>query len=108
MPLCALDWRFSAEREKEPLTGMVWLNAAAILARPWPINSWFSFQGRLVLIAITLQLDMASMKLIRAMTNAAGSSSLVVSQSMVGTTNCGNPCGTAPTTRPPSSAKPIA
>ena len=108
MPLCALDWRFSAERENDPLTGIVWLNAAAILASPWPINSWFSFHGRLVLIAITLQLDIASMKLIRAMTNAAGSSSLVVSQSIVGVTNFGMPLGTAPTTRPPSSANPIA
>ena len=108
MPLWALAWRFNAEREKDPLTGMVWLNAAAILARPWPINSWFSSQGRLVWIAITLQLDIASMKLIKAITNAAGSSCLVVSQLSVGALNCGNPCGTAPTTRPPRPANPIA
>ena len=38
-PVWACTDRLSAERENEPLTGMVWLNAPAILASPWPISS---------------------------------------------------------------------
>ena len=60
--------RLSAERENEPLTGMVPLKAAATFASPWPINSWFSSQAVRVLMAMILPLDMASTKLTRAMT----------------------------------------
>ena len=86
-----MDARLSAERENEPLTGIEWLKAAATLASPWPINSWFSSQGVRVLSAITLQLDIASMKLISAITKAAGSSSLVASQLISGMDRLGRP-----------------
>src|SRR5207237_2021663 len=79
-PVRALAARLSAERENEPLTGIDPQNAATIFASPCPINSWFSFHGARVLTAITLQLDIASMKLITATTSAAGSSARVDSQ----------------------------
>ena len=104
----ASEARFSAEREKEPLTGMEWQNAAATLARPWPMSSLFSSQGWRVLMAITLALDIASMKLISAITKAAGSRLMEAFQSSGGMLMLGKPCGMAPTTRPPMSAKPIA
>lgn len=100
-PVRAPADRLSAERENEPLTGMVWLNPAASLARPWPISSWFSSHGVRVLRAMILQLDMASMKLISAMTKAAGSSAMVACQSKAGTVRLGSPGGMSPTTRPP-------
>src|SRR3989338_8886900 len=68
----ASDARFSADLENEPLTGMDWQNAAATLANPCPISSLFSSQGWRVLMAITLQLDIASIKLIKAITKPAG------------------------------------
>ena len=83
---------------------MVWQTAAAILARPWPISSWFSSHLVAVLIAAIFALDMASMKLITATTNDAGSSFTQVSQSNPGTVNPGRPRGISPTTLPPVSA----
>ncbi|MNC90479.1 hypothetical protein D3C83_65820 [compost metagenome] len=52
-------------------------------------------------MAMTLELDMASMKLISAITNAAGSSAMVACQSKGGMVRLGNPAGISPTTRPP-------
>ena len=89
----ALDARLSAERENEPLTGIDWQKAAATFASPWPTSSWFSSQGLRVRSAITLQLDIASMKLISAITKAAGSSSLVASQLISGMDRPGRPSG---------------
>ena len=72
----------SAERENDPLTGIDWQNAAAILAMPpcpyqllvlVPANTGLD-GDRLV------QLDIASMKLMSAMTNAAGTKAVVTAR----------------------------
>ncbi len=97
----ASEARLSAERENDPLTGIDWLKAAATLANPCPISSLFSSHGWRVLMAITLQLDIASMKLIRAITKPAGNKAMVACQSSGGRLKVGSPCGTAPTTLPP-------
>ena len=107
-PVFAFEARLSAERAKEPLTGMELQNAAMILARPCPINSWLSSHLVRVFTAITLQLDMASVKLTSAMTSAAGKSLTIASQFMAGTDRPGKPAGMAPTTWPPCCAKPVA
>ena len=57
-------------------------------------------------MAMILQLDMASMKLISAMMKPAGKSLMAVSQSMCGTAKAGSPCGISPTTTPPICSKP--
>ena len=94
-PVRASTARLSAERENDPLTGIDWQNAAAILAMPCPTSSWFSSHRTRVLMAIALQLDIASMKLIRAMTNAAGSSAVIALHSSAGTPTPGRPAGNA-------------
>jgi hypothetical protein len=40
-PVCAPAYRLSAERENDELVGNAPLTAAASLAMPWPIRSWF-------------------------------------------------------------------
>ena len=92
-PVRAPAARLSADLENDPLTGIDWQNAAAILAIPCPTSSWFSSQRTRVLIAIALQLDMASMKLMRAMTKAAGSSAVIALHSSAGTPTPGSPGG---------------
>jgi hypothetical protein len=94
--LSALPRRLSADRENDPLTGIDWQNAAAILAIPCPPASWFSSQRTRVLLAIALQLDMASMKLMRAMTKAAGSSAVIALHSSAGTPTPGAPAECSP------------
>ena len=59
-----------------------------------------------VRMAITLQLDAASMKLINATTKAAGSKARIAAHPKSGAASEGNPAGTSPTTRPPRSANP--
>ena len=94
--------RLSAERENDPLTGIDMQNAATILAKPWPISSRFSSHRVRVRIAMILELDIASMKLISAMTKLAGNRASVAVQSSGGTPNDGRPLGMMPTTVPPS------
>ncbi len=106
-PVRAPDARLSAERENDPLTGIDWQNAAAILASPCPMSSWFSSQRTRVLMAIALQLDIASMKLMSAMTKAAGNNAVIALHSSAGTPTPGSPAGMLPTTRPPRAANPM-
>ena len=59
-----------AERENDELVGNEPLKAEAILARPWPIKSWLSFQRLLSAWFSALALEAVSKKLIKAMMRA--------------------------------------
>ena len=71
-------YRLMAERENEALVGNAPLKPDAILAKPWPIKSWFSFHCVPPRWFSTLALDAVSRKLIKVITIAGNSSWLKV------------------------------
>ena len=101
MPVLAPALRLTAERENEPLAGNDWLKLPTMLAKPWPISSWFGSMRSLVFAAIALAMEMASMKPTREITSAPENSDTIMSQLNFGRSNCGSPAGMAPTTSPP-------
>ena len=101
MPVMAPALMFTAERENEPETGKAWVKLPTMLARPWPISSWLGSSRCLVLAAMALAMEMASMKPTREMTMAAESRLPIMSQENVGMPIEGRPSGILPTTSPP-------
>ena len=63
-----------AERENDELVGNEPVRPEAILARPWPIRSWFSFQSLPARALSTLALDAVSRKLTSVIRKAGSSS----------------------------------
>ena len=101
MPVLAPALMFTAEREKEPDTGKAWVRLPTMLARPWPISSWLGSIFCLVLAAMALAMEMASMKPTSEMTMAADSRLPIMSQENFGRPIEGSPSGILPTTSPP-------
>ncbi len=101
MPVLAPALMFTAEREKEPDTGKDWVRLPTRLDRPWPISSWFGSILSLVLAAMALAMEIASMKPTSEMTMAADSRLPIMSQENLGRPNEGRPSGILPTTSPP-------
>jgi hypothetical protein len=105
MPLLAPEFMFTAEREKEPDTGKAWVREPTMLARPWPTSSWLGSRRCLVLAAMALAMEMASMKPTREITRAADSMAPNLSMSSLGRDTLGSPSGMLPTTSPPPASR---
>ena len=94
-----------AEREKEALVAKLPHRPLLILARPWPMRSWFSFHCSLERWLSTLALDAVSRKLTSVTTSTGMTSALKLDQGRApGQYGAGKPEGNAPTTAPPASA----
>ena len=86
--------KLTTEREKPPVTGNPPDSAAAALAAPKPINSWFGSIRCLLLAPNVFPTDTDSTNPMRAIKKAGMASSLSKSQLMCGALNAGSPVGT--------------
>ena len=94
-----------AERENEALVAKLPNSPLLILARPWPMRSWFSFQRSPDRWLSTLALDAVSKKLTSVTTSTGITSAEKLDHgSAPGQYGAGRPEGNAPTTAPPASA----
>jgi len=108
-PVLAPEFMFTAERENEPDTGKACVRLPTMLASPWPISSWLGSMRSLVLAAMALAMEIASMKPTSEITRAADSRLPNASRLKLGICTLGRPSGMPPTTSPPpSSLKPLA
>ena len=101
-PVLAPVFAATAERENEPLTVYEPKKLPIMLARPWPTSSLLVSTRSPVVVAMALEIDVASMKPIKAITSAAGNSAKNRSHWISGTAKWGRPCGMSPTTAPPA------
>ena len=95
MPVLAPAFMLTAERENEPDTGKAWVKLPTMLARPWPISSWLGSMRCLVLAAMALAMEMASMKPTSEITRAADSSEPSASRLKLGICDAGQAFGDA-------------
>ena len=104
-PVLAPAYRLMAEREKDALVAKLPHRPLLILARPWPIRSWFSFHCSLERWLSTLALEAVSRKLTSVTTSTGISNEPRSDQgSQPGQCSVGRPWGRCPTTAPPASA----